>query len=172
MSMSPFFYAVGLYTWTASNFLRSCYCAPPETSHVCGIDSTRSFRIGLLLCHGPSRKKIFVPTAAGHTRSCTSSALRPPQPPGPDPPWRRPPRARGGTARLGSVTGAAPGDAGTRVRVLPGPPGPAHARGAIHCGASGPLLPPAVRTSAGGLRAPAQPHGAPPRRLFRRDGGR
>jgi hypothetical protein len=49
----------------------------------------------------PSRKKIFVPTAAGHTRSCTSSALRPPSRPAPTRPGGGP-RARE-AARLGSA---------------------------------------------------------------------
>jgi hypothetical protein len=38
-----------MYTWTVPNFLRSCYYVPPGTSHVCGVDSTRSFQIGPLL---------------------------------------------------------------------------------------------------------------------------
>jgi hypothetical protein len=96
MSMSPFFYAVGLYTWTASNFLRSCYCAPPGTSHVCGTESTRSFRISLLQWSRAGQKSLpdgrgaheelhlLGPLSAASP--CTSSTLRPPWLPSPGPP--------------------------------------------------------------------------------------
>jgi hypothetical protein len=60
-----------------SNFLPSCYCAPLWTSHVCRVDSTRSFRIGPLLFTGLAGQKNCLHGRGAHKEEWTSRGKNP-----------------------------------------------------------------------------------------------
>jgi hypothetical protein len=68
---------VRLYTWMVPNFLPSCYCAPLRTSHVCRVDSTRSFRIGPLLFTGLAEQKNCLHSHGAHKEEWTSRGKNP-----------------------------------------------------------------------------------------------